>query len=216
MQLGIILTPYGQIPGAYPSEIAYSYGGDGTYLCPEDPYYNTRGEIGHYYDTQLGGLGAGAMEYVTKPVLLPPPPTKRPGIFERMRTNRAIAKALQGGGLGRSVPSDFEIAPYYTWVPQIDGWVTAKEGFNPGTWIPPNGWNPAGAYGPPMTPPTYTYPGPLGGLRDTVQPTPADLIATLNDHNQKIFTLSIITTIAVATSAILSAWRTSKQLKHGA
>lgn len=198
MSLGIILTPYGQIPGAYPSEIAYSYGGDGTFMCPDDPFYNTRGEIGFYYDTQLGG---------------PPIPK---GLLARWREARRIKKVLRGmNGLGHSVPTDFEIAPYYGYTPDMDGWVVAKEGFQPGSWIPPNGWNPAGAYGSSMAPPNYSYPGPLGGLRDVVQPTPADLIATLNDHNQKIFTLSIITTAAVAVSAILSAYRTSKQLKTG-
>ena len=52
--LGIILAPYGQIPGAYPSEIARTTHG-GQMLCPLDPQYNTRGETGFYYDTQLGG-----------------------------------------------------------------------------------------------------------------------------------------------------------------
>lgn len=51
--LGIILTPYGQIPGAYPSEIARTTGG-GPFLCPFDPQYATRGSAGLYYDTQLG------------------------------------------------------------------------------------------------------------------------------------------------------------------
>lgn len=205
MQLGIILTPYGKIPGAYPSEIAYSYGGDGTFLCPEDPFYNTRGEIGSYHDTQLG---APTVEYTPIPVLLPIPVPK--GLLTRWMESRRIKKALNG--LGHSVPTDFEIAPYYGYTPDTDGWVVAKEGFNPGSWIPPNGYSPAGAYGPPMAPATYSYPGPLG---DTAQPTPADLIATLNEHNQKIFTLSIISTAAVAVSAILAAWRTSKQLRHG-
>lgn len=191
-QLGIILAPYGQIPGAYPSEIGYSYGGDGTFLCPDDPFYNTRGEIGFYHDTQLGRL-----------------PTPK-GLLARWREARRVKKVLNG--LGRSTPSDFEIAPYYAYTPDMDGWVVAKEGFQPGSWIPPNGWNPAGAFGPPMAPPTYSYPGPLGGLGDASTDA---LIATLNEHNAKIFTLSIITTIAVATSAILAAYRTSKQLKHG-
>lgn len=55
--LGIILTPYGKIPGAYPSEISRTTHG-GTPLCPFDPQYNQRGEQGLYYDTQLGGLPA--------------------------------------------------------------------------------------------------------------------------------------------------------------
>lgn len=51
--LGIILTPYGQIPGAYPSEISRTTHG-GPYLCPPDKQYNQRGEQGLYYDTPLG------------------------------------------------------------------------------------------------------------------------------------------------------------------
>lgn len=51
--LGIILTPYGRIPGAYPSEITRTTGG-GTPLGPFDPQYTTRGEAGYYYDTPLG------------------------------------------------------------------------------------------------------------------------------------------------------------------
>lgn len=51
--LGIILTPYGKIPGAYPSEISRTTHG-GPYLCPPDPQYNTRGQVGLYYDTPLG------------------------------------------------------------------------------------------------------------------------------------------------------------------
>ena len=57
--LGIILTPYGYIPGAYPSEIARTTGG-GQALGPFDPQYRTSGEAGFYYDTPLGqaqGLG---------------------------------------------------------------------------------------------------------------------------------------------------------------
>lgn len=59
-QLGIILTPYGYIPGAYPSEIARTTGG-GRPLGPFDPQYNTRGEAGFYYDTPLGGAWEGQL-----------------------------------------------------------------------------------------------------------------------------------------------------------
>lgn len=100
--LGLILTPFGKIPGAYPSSIAYSYGGNGTYLKPDDPQYNTRGEEGLYYDTQLG----------------------------------------------RSIPTDAELAKTYGYTPVTSAWVTAKEGFFPAPWDPPNGWTGAGAYGP--------------------------------------------------------------------
>lgn len=54
--LGFIPAPMGQkVPGQYPNQIQYSYGGDGHYLCPHDPQFNQTGEIGMYYDTPLGG-----------------------------------------------------------------------------------------------------------------------------------------------------------------
>lgn len=52
----MILTPYGQIPGSFPSEVTSSIGpSSGQYLCPRDPQHNTTGEDGYYDDTHLGG-----------------------------------------------------------------------------------------------------------------------------------------------------------------
>ena len=53
----MILTPYGHVQDGYSTEALYSEGGDGSYLCPHDPYQNQRGEAGFYHDTQLGGAG---------------------------------------------------------------------------------------------------------------------------------------------------------------
>jgi hypothetical protein len=54
--LGFILAPLGQqVPGQYPNEINYAYGGAGSFLEPPDPQFNTRGEQGFYFDTPLGG-----------------------------------------------------------------------------------------------------------------------------------------------------------------
>lgn len=217
--LGIILAPYGKIPGAYPSEIGFSYGGNGTFLCPtDDALYQTRGEMGWYHDTQFGA------------------PSRKMGFFERLRARR-VGRALSGLGLG-SVPSDFDLAPTYGWVPMIDGWVSAKEGFNVGSWIPPNGWGPAGGYGPAMAPATYTYPGPLGRLRGlgdstisvpvpviNASPSAADVQAaanaatdainqTLQEHQDRMFKLTIISTVVVGLSAMLATLRTWKQLKR--
>lgn len=58
--LGFVVAPFGQIPGAYPSPIAYSYGGNGGYLGPPDPQFNQRGEAGHYFDTPLGAIPTDA------------------------------------------------------------------------------------------------------------------------------------------------------------
>lgn len=244
--LGIILAPFGKIPGAYPSEIGYSYGGNGTYLCPDDPFYNTRGEIGFYHDTQLGRPIRSDVLSPNSIFIPNQPGVKGLGFFGRMRARR-VAKALHGlgshqamqialNGLG-SVPSDFELAPTYGWVPMIDGWVQAREGFQVGSWVPPNGWSAAGQYGPPMGSAQYTYPGPLGGLRDAtgativvpapvVAPSPDDPVAqaaaaaaqsiqdTLQAQNDRMFKLTIISTAVVGLSALLATLRTFKQLKR--
>lgn len=208
--LGIKLTPQGQIPGAPPFEVGYSYGGDGTYLCPDDPFHNTRGEQGFYHDTQLGRAGGG-----------------KPGFFERMRQRR-IAKKL---GLGRSVPTDFDLAPTYGWVPFNDGFVAAKEGFQPGTWIPPNGWNPAGAYGPQMVPRDRSWtsnPEPstraMPGFRDAAtdaavnaDPTLVALLTSLQaqqDRNQKLFWLSLLSTSAIVLSSVVTMIRNANLIKQ--
>jgi hypothetical protein len=106
--LGFILAPLGQkVPGQFPNEINYAYGGAGTYLCPPDPQWNQNGEQGLYYDTRLGGLG--------------------------------------------DIPTDAELARNYGYTPVTSAWINAKEGFFPAPWRTPGGWDPAGAYGPPMS-----------------------------------------------------------------
>lgn len=136
MNLGIVLTPYGQLPnGAPPWEVGYSYGGDGTFLCPPDEFHNTRGEVGLYPDTQLG------------------------------RSKGPIKKFFARMGLGRGIPTDQELQARYGYVPMINGEVAFKQGFQPGTWIPPNGWNPAGGYGPQFQPVTGSLNG-YDGLED--------------------------------------------------
>jgi|SRR5882672_2153571 len=204
--LGIKLTPQGQIPGAPPFEVGYSYGGDGTYLCPEDPYHNTRGEQGFYHDTQLGDA-------------------RKPSWLER-RTAKKVAKKLAKLGLGRSIPTDFDLAPTYGWVPFNDGFVASKEGFHPSTWIPPNGYDPAGAYGPQMVPrdrswlvnpPANPVPGrPLGdaGITD---PTVMQLLANLDAQqarNNKLFWLTILSTSAIVLSSIVTTIRNAKLIKQ--
>jgi hypothetical protein len=225
--LGIILAPFGKIPGAYPSEIGFSYGGNGSFLCPEDPFYNTRGEVGFYHDTQLGGLPMQADALTPNTLFIPNQPAlkQKLGLFGRMRANR-VARALNGLG---SVPSDFDLQPTYGWVPMIDGWVQGREGFSVGGWVPPNGWSAAGGYGPPMGPPAGVH-----GLGDativvpapTVQSTSADPISaaataaagqiqdTLQAQNDRMFKLTIISTTIVGLSALIATLRTWKQLKR--
>jgi hypothetical protein len=125
--LSMVLAPFGQIPGNPPSGINYSYGGGGTFLCPPDPQFNSRGEPGLYYDTALGAV-------------------TRPGWLARRRL-KSLQKKL---GLG-AIPTDAELATAYQYTPVATGWVAAQEGYFPGPWVPPHGWNAAGAYGPPMS-----------------------------------------------------------------
>lgn len=51
------------------------------------------------------------------------------------------------GGLG-AIPTDAELARNYGYTPVTSGWVNAKEGYFPSPWVPPGGWNAAGAFGP--------------------------------------------------------------------
>jgi hypothetical protein len=110
--LGIILTPYGKIPGAYPSEISRTTHG-GRYLCPADPQYNQRGEAGFYYDTPLGAA-----------------PRK---------LTWGERRALKKAGLG-DIPNDFELARVRGILTPNQGWVATQNGAYPGAWVPPNGW----------------------------------------------------------------------------
>lgn len=55
MTLGLVLTPYGYVPDAYPFEINKSGPSNGSMLCPPDPYYLQRGEYGFFHDTPFGG-----------------------------------------------------------------------------------------------------------------------------------------------------------------
>lgn len=59
--LGLVLTPYGTVPGTYPWEINKTQGGSGPFLRPYDPWYYQRGETGFYYDTYLGRSPLGAI-----------------------------------------------------------------------------------------------------------------------------------------------------------
>jgi len=177
--LGFVLAPLGQeVPGQFPNEIAFSYGGGGTFLCPPDPQWNQYGEQGLYYDTKLGGLGA--------------------------------------------IPTDAELATAYGWTPTVTGWVAAQEGYFPAPWRPPGGWDPSYPNGPSMS---------LSGLGDdasspgnvtttvTIPPGSSTsdaqaIVDALNAHNERIFKVTIISTVVVGIAAILNSYRVWKQLKR--
>jgi hypothetical protein len=92
-----------------------------------------------------------------------------------------------------------------------------------------------------MAPATYTYPGPLGGLRDAAAATPAamstitvpsptivtgdpvtdaanaaaaSIAATPQEHQDRMFKLTIISTAVVGLSALVATLRTWKQLQR--
>jgi len=226
MSLGIILSPYGKVPGAYPSAINYSYGGNGQFLCPPDPQYDTRGEQGFYYDTPLGGA-----EEATTPVekfkakwlafwlkVFPPPaapvvaPAPEPVTLTTVNTPRIF---------NQSAPTDFDMSSMLQYTPVTRPWVAAKEADWTGPWLPPNGWNPAGQYGPQphMNAGYAQVPSPIAapnqplsgyGLGETTD----EVLAALTAHNQRVFALTFVSTAAVAIAAVLGAYRTVKLLRN--
>lgn len=171
----MILTPYGHIPGSFPSEITRSYGPSGEYLCPRDPYQNQRGEVGYYHDTQLG---------------------------------RAA--------LGQTIPTDYELMKSYGYLPFDWGSVQGKLPSGQliawaGPWKPPSGVSP----GTPAAP-VWLGPSPgnktISGLRSAAD----DVVAELNAHNRRTFQLAVISTIAVAASALLAIFRTGGLIREDA
>jgi len=180
----MILAPAGHVPGVFPYGIGYAYGpgGAGTYLCPEDPMNNERGEAAFYTDTALGAA--------------------KPGFLERMK------RRLQGkrNGLG-SIPTDTELASRYGYTPVNSGWIASNQGYYTGPWIPPNGYRPAGAFGPPTS---------LNDAAPAAMPvaTANDVIAVLNAHNDRMFTLTLITTVVGGLAATLAIVRTVRAIRN--
>lgn len=174
MALGIVLTPFGKLPnGAPPYAIGYQYGGNGTYLGPDDPGYYGRGEAGYYHDTQLGG-------------------PRRPG---------ALARLKRKLGLG-SIPTDFEISKTRNYLPVMSGWIRTKQGYQTGPWTPPGNLEPWAA-------PLQPLNG-LAGLGQVPAPpaTVEDVMAAMTAHNDRVFALTLVSTAAVAISAMLGIFRT--------
>lgn len=227
--LGITLAPYGQVPGAFPYGVGYSYGGDGTYMCPEDPFHYTRGEAGFYSDTQLG---AAATEYSPMNAImsLMPRAVQNQGLISKIKARSAlkgtrrtrahaaccencacgytggcpgcpdtvaIASTRPSTMLGSSIPGDFDLQPTYGFVPQMSGWVSSKSGPVQSPWTPPNGWRPS----------------PLSGLGDAVNSDAAAILSEMQQQNRKMFTLSVLTTLAVGVSAVVAVIRNAKAIK---
>lgn len=203
--LGIVLTPYGQIPGQWPSGIAYGYGNNGTYQEPYDAQHYTRGEAGYYHDSPLGSLG------------------KKPGFFARLR-----AKSMQKKrGLSGSIPTDADLTDVYGFQPFIAGNISNSSGpAYVGPWTPPNGWQQGYGFGPNRgfsglgdPAPTVLVQAPDDpGVTVPAAPSGAtvdDVIAAMTEQNQKMFTLAVVSTTAMAISALLTIYRTRSLLKRG-
>lgn len=126
----------------------------------------------------------------------------KPKLFERMRRRL---------GLG-AIPTDAELSLVMGYTPVASNWITTKEGFITPPWLPPNGW-PQGGYSPPVA---------LSGFRgfrdaDPTAPTPAtieDVVGVMNAHNDRVFALTLISTTAVAVSAMITIFRTLKLIRE--
>lgn len=190
MALGIVLTSYGQNPDGTSPPFTVNYASVNRHnnLCPPDPQFNTRGEQGMYYDTPLGGFGQSKLG-------------RKIARWKINHTRRLM-------GLG-DIPTDAELARVRGYTPVQSGWInTADHRFVTGPWIPPNGQDYSG------TPAPIALHG-LRGLRDDAAAAlplaPTDqLIATMNAHNDRIFALTLVSTAAVAVSAMITIFRTLK------
>lgn len=194
MALGVILTPYGaNSPHGWYAEVTGAYGGNGSYLKQApyptfDRFWNTRGEPGFYYDTQLG-----AWQPKT------PVGVKIKAAWDRMFAKPAApvapADMLLPRGSG-AIPSDVELSRTVDcYTPVASGWTNTQQGFIPGTWR--FGWNPAGDYGPPSS---------LGDAG-------TDLVNVTNAHNARMFKLAVVSTAAVSLSAMFTLWTRYRRLK---
>ncbi len=213
--LGIVLAPYGQLPnGNYPYNITMSRGGDGHYMQPHDPQFYTRGEQGHYYDTPLGQPLTFMQKWKMRRYYK--------GLAKQAQALRVASPFL---GFG-AIPTDAELAYNRGYTPVESGWIaTTNQGLIPGPWNPPNGWLQMGAYGPRIAPRTPMGLGdaavPAAGPQlipnDTPLPPPQmttdDMMAALQAHNDRVFTLALVSTSAVAISALISIFRTTRLIR---
>lgn len=225
MTLGIVLAPYNRVPGAFPYGVGYSYGGNGTFLCPEDPQHNQNGEPGFYADTQLGSATPeyafvqNMVSAVKNLVAARPRIAQSQGWLSKFKSRQALGiptpewVVTSGShpslrGLGSSVPGDLELYNTYSYAPHMTGWVVNKDGFVQTPWNPPNGWRSS---------PLSGLAGPAPQLMDipqaNIDPNVAKVLQAMNDQNAKMFTLSIITTLAVALSAVVSIVRNTRELR---
>jgi hypothetical protein len=186
--LGLVLSPYGKVPGAWPYEINKSATGYDRYLCPYDPYYIQRGEEGFFHDTPFGG-----------------PRITRVTLGPRGRTLGAI-------------PTDAELATVYQeYTPVQSGWIAAidPKRYIPGPWVPPNNANALWPYGPSIS---FNGLGEgEAAVTDSITAASAnDVIKVLNEYHKKQFALSALAAAAGIAASAVAFYRTFQGIKHDA
>jgi hypothetical protein len=107
-----------------------------------------------------------------------------------------------GGHLGyQTIPTDNEIFSDRAAGGYAYGWIAARDPQGrmmnvPGPWVPPDGRSPG-----------YNAPISFGDAA-------TDLVAEQQAHNRRMFQLSMISTIAVAASALLAIFRTGSLIRE--
>lgn len=123
-------------------------------------------------------------------------------------------------------PTDFDIAMKRQYLPFESGWIPLKDNkiLATGPWIPPGepGWlNPR--FPQPVISATPNELGGFGRLRDAappIVPTPGsstnvdDVVGVMTAHNDRAFSLALVSTTAVAVSALLGVFRTLKLIRE--
>lgn len=138
------------------------------------------------------------------------------GPFDPQFYTRGQAGFFYDTPLG-GVPTDFDLARRRGFLPVVSGWVQTQQGYQTGGWLPPGGYYP----GQPAAARVPLTPLGLNGLRDALPPatetsppaTAEDVLAVLAAHNDRIFAITVVSTMAVAVSALIGLFRTLKLIK---
>lgn len=120
-----------------------------------------------------------------------------------------------------SMPTDTQLSTEYGYTPVIQQWVPFKQGNYPAPWTPPNGLPaPAALAGPTMS---FGRAGfreaaeggtPLPPEARAIDPAAAT-IEVLRQHQDRMFSLGIISAAAVAGTALINVFRYSNERREG-
>lgn len=113
-----------------------------------------------------------------------------------------------GGALGR-IPNDLQQSRVWGFTPVMSSWLPFQQGaWAPGPWVPPNGtWTPEGLR--PVGPPLHGLAGPVGeDVTTATSPVPYNTgeaaVAELKRHQDRVFALSVVSTMAIASTAAIN------------